>query len=239
VNKSSQGNEGFILQNAANAHLIVHVTGNTLSGILGTNIFVGQVAGNANAASSLTAVIKSNTMTVGALGGPYPSNRTLIFFPSSTTGQVATANVLIEANTINTFSDPVNGIAEPLFVSTPDSGRAPSFTATVKDNIVNINDPAATSLRGIALQSTQNDGATGSNGCYRVSGNDVNYSPAAPAGVNGLRVRQAGTGVLRLEQGSSSGSAATVLAANNPASTTEVVGTVTVVANGTCLAAPS
>lgn len=239
VAKTSQGNEGFILQNAANGDLTAHITGNTLSGILGTNIFVGQTAGNATASSSLTAVIKSNTMTVGALGGPYPTNRTLIFFPSSTTGQVAPANVLIEGNTINTFSDPVNGIAESLFVSTPDSGRAPSFTATVKDNVVYINDPAGTSLRGIALQSTQNDGATGSNGCFRVSGNDVNYSPAAPAGVNGLRVRQAGTGVVRLEQGVSSGAPATVLAANNPLSTTEVVGTVTVVPNGTCLAAPT
>jgi hypothetical protein len=147
---------------------------------------------------------------------------------------VATANVLIEANTINTFSDPVNGIAEPLFVSTPDSGRAPSFTATVNDNIVNINDPGLTALRGIALQSTQNDGATGSNGCFRASGNDVNYSGATPT--NGIRLRQAGTGVVRLE---GSGAPATVLANNNPSSTTEVLGTVTVVPTGTCQAAPS
>ena len=52
-------------------------------------------------------------------------------------------------------------------------------------------------------------------------------------------MRQAGHGIARLEQGGSAGTAAVVLAANNPLATTEVLGTVTVVTNNTCLTAPT
>jgi hypothetical protein len=145
---------------------------------------------------------------------------------------VAPSNVRVQGNTINTQSDPVNGAAEALFVSTPDLGADAAFTATVLDNTVNINDPGGTALRGMAVQSTQDT----TNGCFRVSGNDVNYTPAAPAGVNGIRLRQVAPAVARLE--GSGASAAAVLAANNPLSTTEVIGSVSLVAAGTCLAPP-
>jgi hypothetical protein len=100
---------------------------------------------------------------------------------------------------------------------------------------VNINDPGATSLRGIGVQSTQGNGTVNGNGCFIISGNDVNYAPAAPGGVNGLRLRQAGNGVARLE---GTGAPGAFLASANPLSTTEVLGTVTVVPIGTCLAQP-
>jgi hypothetical protein len=174
-------------------------------------------------------------MTVGAVGGPYPINRTLIAFLTSTVGQASSANLLISGNTINTQSDPASGLAEALFVSTPDVNTGPAFTARVINNTVNINDPGATSLRGIAVQSTQGNGTVNGNGCFVISGNDVNHTPAAPAGVNGLRLRQAGNGVARLE---GTGAADASLAAANPASTTEVIGTVTVVSSGTCLPQP-
>lgn len=235
VQKTTQGNEGFVLQNGGDGDMTAHVTNNTLTGILGANIFLGQVAGNANAGTNLIGVISGNTMTVGAVGGPYPINRTLIVFLSSTVGQVSNANILVHGNTIHTQSEPGVGLSEPLFVSTPDANTDPSFTATVTNNVVNIHDPGAAALRGIAVQSTQ----TVSAGCFDVRGNDVNYTPSAPMGVNGLRVRQAGSGTAQLEQGTSAGAANVVLAANNPLCTTEVVGTVTVVSNGTCQEPPN
>jgi hypothetical protein len=230
-----QGNEGFILSNGTNADLTAKIDNNDVFGILGANIFVGQVAGNATSSSNLVARITNNRMTVGAAGGPYPSNRSLIAFLTSTVGQASTANLLISGNTINTQSDPANGLAEALFVSTPDANTGPAYTARVLNNIVNINDPAGTSLRGIGVQSTQGNGTVNSNGCFVITGNDVSYSPAAPAGVNGLRLRQAGSGVARLE---GTGAPDTFLASANPLSTTEVLGTVTVVASGTCLPQP-
>jgi hypothetical protein len=230
-----QGNEGFLFSNGTDADLTATVDNNDVFGILGANIFVGQVAGNATSSSNLVGRVTNNRMTVGAVGGPYPSNRTLIAFLTSTVGQASTANLLISGNTINTQSDPVNGLAEALFVSTPDANTSPAYTARVLNNIVNINDPGGTSLRGIAVQSTQGSGAVNSNGCFVISGNDVNHAPAAPAGVNGLRLRQAGSGIARFE---GSGDAATILATNNPLSTTEVLGTIIVVPVGTCLPQP-
>ena len=48
-------------------------------------------------------------------------NRTLVAFFSSTAGKSPTSKVMIDSNTINTIADPVNGMAESLFVSTPDA----------------------------------------------------------------------------------------------------------------------
>src|SRR5207253_330848 len=111
----------------------------------GTNILVGQVAGNALTAADLRATISGNTITV-----PAPTNRTLIAFMSSTgTSNHPETRLLIDSNTINTTSDPVNGIAEPLFVSTLDAGTSPLIYATVSNNTVNITDPNQTALRGI------------------------------------------------------------------------------------------
>lgn len=236
VQKTAQGNEGFVLQNGGDADMTVHVTNNTFTGILGTNILVGQVVNNASNLSNLIGVIQGNAMTVGN-ATTFPTNRTLIVFFSSTVGLVSTANVLVDANSINTFSDPVSGIAEPLFVSTPDANTDPAFTATVTNNVVNINDPNGTALRGIAIQSTQNVSA----GCIDVRGNDVNYTPVAPAGVNGIRVRQVAPATLQMERGNAliSATAAAALATNNPSSTTEVLGTVTVVENNICQTAPT
>jgi hypothetical protein len=79
-----RANEGFIFQNASNADLTATITNNTVSGINGTNIFVGETAGNATASSLLRATISGNTMTP-----PAPANRTLIAFLSSTSGSTA------------------------------------------------------------------------------------------------------------------------------------------------------
>jgi hypothetical protein len=95
----------------------------------------------------------------------------------------------------------------------------------VVNNVVNITDTAGTALRGRAIQATQGVAGQGATLCANVTGNDVNYSPS-PAGVNGIRVRQAAPGggaaspTIALERRSSASSAAsTVLADNNPLST--------------------
>jgi uncharacterized repeat protein (TIGR01451 family) len=64
VQRTSQGNEGIVLSNGSNGRLIAQVTGNTISGLGGAAIFVGQVPGNANASASpnLVAVIANNSV---------------------------------------------------------------------------------------------------------------------------------------------------------------------------------
>ena len=69
-------------------------------------------------------------------------------------------------------------------------------------------------------------------GHFDVRGNAVDFPNGNP-GVNGVRVRQADTATAQLARGvSASNDPAVVLAANNPASLTEILGTVTVINNG-------
>ncbi len=69
-----------------------------------------------------------------------------------------------------------------------------------------------------------------------IGSNTVTFPNGTPGGVFGLRARQANTATYDLEQtGPCSGGAATVLACRNPASTTEVLGTLTPSAAGSCL----
>jgi hypothetical protein len=67
----------------------------------------------------------------------------------------------------------------------------------------------------------------------------VNYLDGAPSGVNGIRVRQVNPATLDIEPGVGGATAALVLANNNPLSTTEIVGTVTVSANNNTALLPS
>jgi hypothetical protein len=228
---STQGNEGFVLQNGASGDLTVAVTNNTFTGVNGTNILVGNVVNNATTSAELNATISGNVMT---LDGP-AVNRTLVAFFSSTAGQNPVSKVVIDGNTINTIADPVNGLAESLFVSTPDAGTDPIVYVQVSNNVVNIDDNNHLALRGIAVQSTQDTSTMHAD----VRGNDVNYLDGAPAGVNGIRVRQVSPATLDLEPGVGGANAAAVLANNNPLSTTEIVGTVTVSANNNTVLQPS
>jgi hypothetical protein len=235
VSRTTQGNEGFILQNGASGDLTVAVTKNVFGGaaggsILGTNILVGNVANNATSAAELNATVSGNTMTIATNA----DNRTLIAFLSSSSGQQAVSKLLITGNTINTVSDPVNGNSQPLFVSTPDPNTSPLFYATVTNNIVNVTDPGGTAAAGqITVQSTQNTSVMHAD----VRGNDVNFT--TPAGQIGVVVRQANPATADLEPGVGGANAAAVLANNNPSSTTTVVGNVTVSANNNTALLPS
>ena len=221
LQRTSQGNEGFAFANAESGHLTVHIVNNSSTGIGGVVAFVGNTAANASSSSLLTAVVSSNTITHPATA----LNSAIIAFPSSTTGQVASASITIDHNTVTENS--TNGVSRGIFVDTPDNNTTPSFTANVTNNTVSVTDNIA-GLQGIGLQARRGTG------CFKVQNNTVTFPNGAPAGVVGIRVRQAAPGVANLEQGSSSGTAATVLAANNPGATTEIIGTVNVVANGTC-----
>ena len=231
VRRTSQGNEGFVLSNGSNGDLVAHVLRNNIAGIGGAAIFVGQTPGNATTSSSLTAVIQGNVIDHPATA----TNSAILAWFTSTVGQVAPANVLIDGNTVAERS--TGGVSRGIFVDTPDANTTPGFTATVTNNSVSVHDSVA-GVNGIAAQARRGTG------CFDIRNNAVTYPNGTPGGVLGLRLRQAAPepgspGVANLEQGASAGTAATVLAANNPASSTEVLGTVTVVGNNSCSPPPS
>lgn len=225
---TTQGNEGFILQNGGNANLTAHVTNNNLSGIDGTAIFVGQVAGNATPSSDLTAVIKNNTVTHATTA----TNHAIISFLTSTIGQSAPANILIEGNTVTQNS--TSATSRAILVDTPDTSTSPSFTATVINNNVSVGDNVG-GVVPIVVQARQS-----SAGCFDIRNNVATFPNGTPGGVVGVRARQAAPATANIEAGvSASSSALTVLDDNHSGATTEVLGTITVVGNSTCANAPT
>lgn len=69
-------------------------------------------------------------------------------------------------------------------------------------------------MNGIAVQGRQVSSA-----CFDVRNNTVNFPLGNVAGILGIRIRQKDIATVNLEQGSSAGAAAAVLAANNTATT--------------------
>jgi VCBS repeat-containing protein len=229
IQRTNQGNEGFVLSNGANADLTAHVTNNIISGIGGATIFVGQGPGNANAGTQLTAVIRGNIITHPTTS----TNSAILAWLTSTVGQTSSANVLIESNTVTENS--TVGTSRGIFVDTPDANTTPAFTATILNNTVSIADNNS-GLQGVAVQSRRGSG------CFDIRGNTVTYPNGIPAGITGIRLRQVAPGTANLEVGTSAlaNPANTVLTDNNPAASggTEVLGTATVVNNSTCSAPP-
>lgn len=234
VQKTTQGNEGFLLSNGTDGDLVAHVTNNTITGIGGAAIFVGQTAGNATANSSLTAVITGNTIVHPTTS----TNSAIIAFLTSCDGvgfcalQAATANILIDNNTVTQNS--TGGVSRGIFVDTPDNNTIPSYTVTVTNNTVHVGDGAG-GVNGIALQCRRGSG------CFDVRGNTVDFPNGNTGSIFGLRVRQAAPGALNLERGAEALASPplTVLNTNNPATTNEVFGTITVVDNNACLTPPN
>jgi hypothetical protein len=224
--RTTQGNEGFILSNGADGDLTAFLTDNSISGLGGAAVFVGQAPGNATNQTDLRATITGNSITAPSTA----TNHALIAYFSATTGMVAPARVLISGNTV--FQNSTTGVARGIIVDTPDSGRTPDFDVTVTNNSVAVADDVA-GVSGIAVQSRNT-----ATGCASIGGNTVTFPNGTPGGVVGLRARQATLAVLDIEGSSSpscTGTAAAVLACRNPSSTTEVLGTVGTVSQGTCL----
>ena len=226
VTKTVQGNEGFIVSNGSNGDLTAHITNNNISGIGGVAIFVGQTPGNATSSSNLIAVISGNTINHPTSA----TNHAIFIAPTSTVGQISTANILVQNNNITENS--TMGVSRPIEINTPDANTSPSFTVSVIGNTASVGD----NVGGVGIQVAARQSSAG---CFDIRNNTVTFPNGTPPGVFGLRARQAGSATANLEQGASSGSAATVLAANNPGSTTEVLGTVNVVSNSTCQSPPN
>jgi hypothetical protein len=211
--KTTQGNEGVLFSNGASGQLFVDINNNLVPGTLttgfgGTAIFVGQTPGNATAASSLHARIRNNVVT----SPQSATNHSVIAYLTSTVGATAPGFVHVHDNTITQHS--TGGTSRGLLVDTPDTNTSPSFHATVLNNTVSWTDPV-NALNSLVVQARQSSTA-----CMHISGNN-----ATTAGLsNALRARQQNTAVANLF--GSGASAAAVLAANHPAVTTEVLGTI-------------
>lgn len=219
-----QGNEGFLLQNASNADLTAVISNNHVNNYGGTGIFVGQVAGNASASSTLHASILNNTVNQPIAA----TNHGILAFLTSTVGQISQARVRIDGNTV--VNNSTAGTVRGILVDTPDASTTPAFHATVTNNSVAVGDNVG-GVAGLVVQSRQ-----GSDLCANIGSNTVTFPNGTPGGVLGIRARQANTATYDLEgSGACSGTPAAVLGCRNPASTTEVLGTLTVVPAGTCL----
>lgn len=213
-----QGNEGIVLTSGQDAWLTASVTGNTLTGLPGAAIFVGQIPGNASSSSDLRATISSNNITAptGAL------NHAICAYLSSTAGASAPARVLITSNTINQQS--TTGVARAISVDGPDADTTPGVDATVTSNTVTMGSSAAPGAIYVNSRRALLRG--------EVRSNSVTYSNTPAAGTYGITVRQFAPGSLELGRGTqTSTDPAAVLAANNPAATTSVVGTVSLISS--------
>jgi methionine-rich copper-binding protein CopC len=222
--KFDQGNEGFILSNGSNGDLTAMISNNHVNTHDGTGIFVGQTPGNATSSSALNATISGNIMARLASA----TNHGIIAFLTSTVGQLSQARVRLDGN--NVINNSTSGTTRGILVDTPDASTSPVFNATVTNNTVAVGDNV-NGVGGLVAQARQS-----SDGCANIGANTVTFPNGTPGGVLGLRARQANTATYDLEQSAScTGAAAAVLGCRNPGSTTEVLGTLTVVGAGTCL----
>jgi hypothetical protein len=221
ITRSTQGNEGIIVANGTNGQLTALIQGNTTSGLGGTHIFVGQVPGNATSASMLDATISGNNVTMPSGA----TNHGIIAFLTSTTGQLAPARIEIDGNTV--VNNSTTGTTRAILVDTPDSARTPSFHATVSNNSATVTDAIA----GVIPIVVQCRNAASASLTANIFGNTTTVPGGL--GINGLRARQNDGANYNLEQSAScTGTAAAVLACRNPGATTEVLGTINVVAAG-------
>lgn len=218
--RGTQGNEGFVFSNGSNGILNATVTNNNISGYGGVSIFTGQTPGNATSSSNLIVNISNNTVTTPTSA----TNSAIMVLLTSTVGQTANATILVNAN--NVTQNSTTGVCRAILIDEPDTNTSPAFCATVTGNTAIVTDNVA-GVVPIVCQKRR----TGV-GTFDVRGN-ITTVPGG-LGIAGLRVRQVAPGTCQLEQGSSAGTPAAVLAANNPSSTTEVLGTVAVVPNTTC-----
>ncbi|MCQ3973900.1 MAG: hypothetical protein DPW09_10680 [Anaerolineae bacterium] len=219
-----QGNEGFILSNGSNGDLTAMISNNRINNYGGVGIFVGQTPGNATASSLLNASILNNIVNQPTTA----TNHGIIAFLTSTVGQFSQARVRIDGNTV--INNSTSGVARGILVDTPDTNTSPAFHATVTNNTVAVGDNV-NGVAGLVVQSRQSSDA-----CANIGSNTVTFPNGTPMGVFGIRARQVTPATYDLEGSASCpGAPASVLSCRNPGSTTEVLGTLTVVAAGTCL----
>jgi hypothetical protein len=218
----TQGADGFVFLNSGDAALTVTVNDSQLEEFTGLGLSVGQVSGNATAASMLRATITNNRM--------YPLqgatlNHGIVAQLSGTAGQASRARLLIQNNLVWSY-----GMFEGILVASTDPLTAPAVDLTLLDNHIDILDDV-NGINGIVMKATQ----AGTNLCANVLNNISHHPSALPGAV--MRAEQANGATFRLERGGTPlGTApATVLASNQHAYTgIDVAGTLTVIENNTC-----
>ncbi len=213
-----------MLSNGSNGDLTALISNNRVNNFGGTATFVGQTAGNATASSLLNATISNSIITQPTTA----TNHGITAFLTSTVGQISQARVRLDGN--NVTNNSTSGTTRGILVDTPDGSTSPAFSTTATNNSVSVGDNIA-GVAGLVAQARQSSDA-----CANIGSNTVTFPNGTPGGVNGLRARQVAPATYDLEQSAGcTGTAAAVLGCRNPASTTEVLGTLTVVAAGTCL----
>jgi VCBS repeat-containing protein len=226
----TDNNSGLQIESNSGAHMTATIGGTTAA--LGNTFSVSPALGAAGSAgdaitatnfaaststSDLRVKILHNNITVPSGG----VNHAVIIFGSGTN---APLEAQLDSNTITN-----NGQFDGIHVNTPDTGTTPAMNVIVTNNNVNSTD-AADGTNAINLNYRRAGTAV-----FKVEGNTT----AAPGGF-GIQLRQT-AGTVSLERGSSASNApATVLTANNPSAVggvanISVVGTVTVVNNGTVI----
>jgi len=212
----AQGNEGMVLSNGSNGDLTTLVSGNVVNQYGGVGLFVGQTPGNATASSLLQASLTNNTINSPATA----TNHSALALLTSTVGQISQARLRFDGNSI-VHNSTLSGIN----VNTPDTSTSPKMDSTVTNNSVAVTN--ATGLQAVDVATRQSG-----DGCSSIGGNTATTAGGAAA----LRARQVAPALHDLEQSAvCAGAPAAVLACRNPASTTEILGTLTVTAVGSCL----
>jgi hypothetical protein len=232
-----QGQDGVAVVNADNADVVVTIENAFISGFDQAGVRVAQSPGNASALSSLRATIRGNRIDSTAMS----NSAAIVGRFSSTVGQTSEARLLIADNETPTGSG-LNqfGLLPGITITTPDAGTNPGVDVTISGNHLDMRESSSGSnIRGpigMSILGSQGDV------CANILDNISHWYPTGfnPMG-GGIRLEQSGAAVSRLEQGSQSlaAPAGTVLSANNPAPlgtlmTTEAVGTIAVVPNGSC-----
>jgi hypothetical protein len=236
---NGQGHRGVVLTNGGDATLKAAVTNDNFFDLTGPAVQLGQVPGNASAASLLEATVTNNVFgtanpIVGnslqaTLGGsPGAASRTRLRIADNGTG----------------FVSEHRGFDPAMLIEIPDGASAPQVDLTITGNHhdmmeLSAGPPPVNGPLGLVVRNTQ---AAGANMCANVGPNTFHWIPITNGTGGGISVEQAAGATFRLERGSQSLAtpAATVLAANNgpygslPGSTTSLSGSVLVVDNGTC-----
>jgi hypothetical protein len=222
TNSFTNNTDGINIGSSGSAHVTTEISNNTISGNTGTGTTVSNFL-SSTSSSDLSAKILSNSVTV-----PVTSLGDGIMALAS--GVNAPAHFKIDSNTVVLNH---TNVAEGIWVSTPDGGSSPVFTAIVTNNNVTMNNNLGNGgQNAISVQSTK-----GGSAVFKIENNTT-----ANATIDGIFLFRSGTSSVSLERGvdSLATPAATVLADNNPNSQaaaggldTEVAGAVTVVNNGT------
>jgi hypothetical protein len=231
--RGSIGQQGLVMRNSGNADLTTTVSNNIFVFLPGAGIQIGQEPGNASAQSLLQASILSNNFETSS----NPTAPSILARLSSTVGQVSQTRLRIADNGRNNAPPRLNqyGLPPGIRVETPDAGTTPQVDVTMTDNHVDL-----------LLSDTNTRGPNGTelrmlngSGCSNLLNNISHNYPLGQSTGGGINVTQSGGATLALERGSAAlgASAATVLDVNSTDSETPtaVIGTVTVVENGSCV----